>query len=206
MSKRYWLSVGAIAVAMALAGFLLAGKLREPAVPALVAGTLYPAPRALEPFELVDAQGRPFTLEQLRGVPTLVFFGFTHCPDVCPTTLALLADVTRKLKAPAPRVALISVDPERDTPEKLKAYVAAFSPQFIGLTGTAPGIVAVTRNFGVAASRVDLPGGNYTVDHSAAIFALDAAGRIAAVFTPPFKAALLVRDLDALQPRLASGA
>jgi protein SCO1/2 len=204
MSTRYWTSIAAIAIAAAIAGFFLATKLREPAIAALEGGTVYPTPRALAPFDLLDAKGQAFTRRELAGKPTLVFFGFTHCPDVCPTTLALLNEVTRKANVPDLRVALISVDPERDTPENMGKYVAAFSPEFIGLTGTAPAIVAVTRDFGVAATRVDLPGGNYTVDHSAAIFALDREARIIAVFTPPFRSAALARDLVRLAPRVAS--
>jgi protein SCO1/2 len=139
----------------------------------------------------------------LRGHPTLVFFGFTHCPDVCPTTLALLANVQKEVARQDEtlaglRVALISVDPERDTPEQLGRYVASFGSDLIGLTGSTPEIVKTTRTFNVAFARVDLPGGSYTVDHSATVFVLDSQARIVAVFTPPLSAAALARDVARL--------
>ena len=206
MSNRYWISVGAIAVVAALAGVFVARMLNQPAVPSLEAGTAYPVPRPLPEFSLVDTHGAAASPATLRGHPTLVFFGFTHCPDVCPTTLAKLAIVQKQAVLDPGlaglKVALITVDPERDTPGQLGTYVAAFRGDFIGLTGSAPEIVKATRGFGVASARVDLPGGNYTMDHSAAVFALDSQARIVAVFTPPLAEAALVRDMQRLAPVL----
>jgi protein SCO1 len=202
MSNRYWISVGAIAVVAALAGVYVARLLNQPVVPSLEAGTSYPQARALSAFSLVDTKGVAASPATLRGHPTLVFFGFTHCPDVCPTTLALLASVQKQSSVPDLKVALISVDPERDTPEQLGGYIASFRGDFIGLTGDASEIVKATRSFGVAAARVDLGGGNYTMDHSAAVFVLDSQARIVAVFTPPLSAAALVRDMARLAPVL----
>ena len=207
MTKRYWILVAAIALAAAVAGMYLASSLQRPAPVQLESGTALPVPGPLAPFDLVDTQGKPVSPEQLRGHPTLVFFGFTHCPDVCPTTLALLANVQKQAAqqdpaAPAIKVALISVDPERDTPQQLGSYIASFRGDFIGLTGDASEIVKATRAFGVAAARVDLGGGNYTMDHSATVFALDSQARIVAVFTPPLSAAALARDLARLAPVL----
>jgi len=207
MSNRYWISVGAIAVVAALAGVYVARMLNQPAVPSLESGTSLPQARVLPDFNLVDTQGRAASPAALRGHPTLVFFGFTHCPDVCPTTLALLANVQKQAVQQHPamagiKVALISVDPERDTPEQLGSYIASFRGDLIGLTGSASEIVKATRAFGVAAARVDLGGGNYTMDHSAAVFALDSQARIVAVFTPPLSAAALARDLARLAPVL----
>jgi protein SCO1 len=207
MSNRYWISVGAIAVVAALAGVYVARMLNQPAVPSLESGTSLPQARVLPEFNLVDTQGKPASPAALRGHPTLVFFGFTHCPDVCPTTLALLANVQKQVAQQDPalsgiKVALISVDPERDTPEQLGSYIASFRGDLIGLTGSASEIVKATRGFGVAAARVDLGGGNYTMDHSAAVFVLDSQARIVAVFTPPLSAAALSRDLARLTPVL----
>lgn len=203
MSNRYWISVGAIAVVAALAGVYVARMLSQPAVPSLESGTSLPQARVLPEFSLVDTQGKPTSPAALRGHPTLVFFGFTHCPDVCPTTLALLANVQKQAAQQDPatagiKVALISVDPERDTPQQLGSYIASFHGDFIGLTGDASEIMKATRAFGVAAARVDLGGGNYTMDHSAAVFALDSQARIVAVFTPPLSAAAMTRDLARL--------
>jgi protein SCO1 len=176
-----------------------------PAIPSLETGTSLPQPRTLAPFNLVDTHGATATLDALRGHPTLVFFGFTHCPDVCPTTLSLLASVQKQAAIPKLKVALISVDPERDTPEQLGKYIESFGGEFIGLTGAPPDIVNATKSFGVASSRVELAGGNYTMDHSATVFALDSDARIVAVFTPPFNSAGLTRDMGRLAPSLAKG-
>jgi protein SCO1/2 len=208
--NRYWIFVGVIAIVAAGAGAYLARMSRDADAPALESGTFLPAPKVLADFTLVDTQGAPATAAILRGHPTLVFFGFTHCPDVCPTTLAILADVqkqvlTRNKDLAGLKVALISVDPERDTPAQLGSYIASFGGDLIGLTGTAPEIVNVSRSFGVASSKVDLGGGNYTMDHSATIFALDSAGRVVAVFTPPFRAAALTADVERLAPALEAG-
>jgi protein SCO1/2 len=102
------------------------------------------------------------------------------------------------------KVALITVDPERDTPEQLGRYVGSFGGDLIGLTGSAPEIVNVTRSFNVAFARVDLPGGNYTMDHSATVFALDDQARIVAVFTPPLSVPKMARDLERLQSVLST--
>lgn len=205
MSKRYWILVAAIALAAAVAGMFLARSLDQPAVVQLESGTAFPAPGDLAPFNLIDTHGAEVTPAQLRGHPTLVFFGFTYCPDVCPTTLALLADVQKQLQLPGLQVALISVDPERDTPEQLGKYISSFGGDFIGLTGTAPEIVKAQRSFAVAANRVELAGGGYTMDHSATVFLLDSQARKVAVFTPPLRSAALTRDLQKLSPQLVAG-
>lgn len=208
MSKRYLPLVLAIAIAAATAGVFLARSLDAPAAP-LESGTALPTPGELAPFSLVDSRGAPVTPAELGGQPTLVFFGFTNCPDVCPTTLALLTQVQKKVALPGSdlaglKVALISVDPERDTPEQMGKYLASFGGDLIGLTGTAPEIVKAQRSFGVAAARVDLAGGGYTMDHSATVFVLDARGRKVAVFTPPLRADALSRDLAKLAPTLGA--
>ena len=207
MSNRYWIFVGAIAVIAAVAGVYVARMVSQPAVATLTSGTVLPQPRALTEFSLMDTRGARTSPRELRGHPTLVFFGFTHCPDVCPTTLALLASVQKQVALQNERmaglkVALISVDPERDTPEQMGKYLASFGGDLIGLTGSAPEIVKTTRSFGVAFARVDLPGGSYTMDHSAAVFVLDSQARIVAVFTPPLSAAALTRDVARLGPTL----
>ena len=180
----------------------VARTVTQPAVPSLESGTSYPAPRVLPQFSLVDAHGMPTTPGTLGGHPTLVFFGFTHCPDVCPLTLALLSSVQKRASIPNLKVAFITVDPERDTPAQVGAYVASFGADFIGLTGTSPEILKATRGFGVAAARVELAGGGYTMDHSAAVFALDSQARIVAVFTPPISSEKLTRDMQRLAPVL----
>jgi protein SCO1 len=190
--RRRWLLVPAAACA-ALAGFWLAHQLDREA-PSLASGTWLPAPKPLADFHLTDDGGRPFARADLAAAPTLVYFGFTRCPDVCPTTLAKLAQIRRSAALPALRVLLVSIDPERDTPPVLAPYVHAFDAAFRGVTGEPPEIARVAASFGVAVSRVDLPGGDYTMDHSAIVFLTDARG-IVAIFTPPFDAAAFAADL-----------
>ncbi len=201
LSRRRLGLFTSVAVLAALGGMFAALKLRPdtPATPSLAAGTWLPTPRPLEPFSLVDETGAAATLETLRGQPTLLFFGFTHCPDVCPSTLALVAAARRKADLRGLRVVLVSVDPERDTPERLAAYIRAFDAEFRALTGSAEEIGRLARQLGVAAARVPLPGGDYTVDHSAALLWLDRDAQLAALFTPPLTIEALAADLAALQ-------
>jgi protein SCO1/2 len=207
MTKRYFFVVFAIAAAAAIAGMYLARTLTQPAVAQLESGTALPSPAPLATFSLVDTQGAAITPAELRGHPSLVFFGFTYCPDVCPTTLAMLATVQKQLapeyeKLGGLKVALITVDPERDTQEQLGRYISSFGGDLIGLTGSPPEIVKAQKSFGVASSRVDLAGGGYTMDHSATVFVLDAQARRVAVFTPPLRGEALMRDLRKLAPAL----
>jgi protein SCO1/2 len=209
MTKRYFFVVAAIALGAGLGGMYLARTLMNPALAQLESGTALPQPSPLADFNLVDTRGAPVTPADLRGQPTLAFFGLTYCPDVCPTTLALLATVQKELtrndKALAGlKVALISVDPERDTPEQLGKYISAFGGDFIGLTGAPPEIVKAQKSFGVASSRVELAGGGYTMDHSATVFVLDSQARRVAVFTPPLRSEALLRDLRKLAPTLTA--
>ncbi len=196
-----WVAWGAAALCAALAGFWVARHLESPA-PELTSGTWLAQRRVLPDFALTDDVGRPLTLRELRGRPTLVFFGFTNCPDVCPTTLARLAQTAKAAALPQLRVLFISVDPARDTPETLGRYVHAFDPRFTGATGTAAAIDNLTREFGVAVQRVDLGAGQYTMDHSAAVFLLDDQARIVGILTPPFNAGQIAADLRRVAPLL----
>jgi protein SCO1 len=204
MTKRLsWLLVASAALLAALLGFWLALKI-DSSAPQLASGTWLARPRAIADFRLTDTSGRPFTTEDLQGKPSLVFFGFTHCPDVCPTTLVKLAQVRKAAKLEGLQVLFVSVDPQRDTPEAVAKYVRAFDPAFIGLTGDSQAIQKMTAAFGIAVARVDLPGGDYTIDHSAVVFLLDGRGRIVGIFTPPFDTRTLARDLQLAAPHLSS--
>ncbi len=202
ITRTHWL-LAAAALLAALAGFWVATQIDRGA-PRLASGTWLPQPRAVADFRLTDIYGQPFTRAALAGAPTLVFFGFTHCPDVCPTTLLKLAQVRKAAGIAALRVLFVSIDPQRDTPQAVALYVHAFDPAFAGLTGEPAAIAGVAQQFGVAVSRVDLPGGDYTMDHSAVVFLLDDAARIDAIFTPPFEVAPMAADLKAAAPYLAA--
>jgi protein SCO1 len=202
MSRRFsWWPWGLAAACAALLGFWVARQV-DSSAPQLASGTWFPAARQVGAFSLTSHTGAAFGAADLAGHPTLVFFGFTHCPDVCPTTLVKLAAVKRTGALPDLRVLFVSVDPGRDTPAVLAAYVHAFDPDFIGATAAPAEIARIAQKFGVAVARVDLPGGDYTMDHSAAVFLLDRRGEIVAVFTPPFEVAPLAADLRRAAPRL----
>ena len=167
----------------ALAGTLLAGCDRfsaSPAKPAFNAVDITGAEYGRE-LALSDADGKARTLADFKGKVTLVFFGYTQCPDVCPTTLAELAAVKRELGADGEHVqgVFVSVDPERDTPQILKAYMASFDPGFVALRGTLEQTQAAAREFKVFFAKA--PGkseGSYTVDHTAGTYIFDAQGRL----------------------------
>jgi protein SCO1/2 len=175
-------------------GFWLAHRL-DHSVPALTSGTWLPQPRSPGEFSLIDQNNAQFTAARLRGAPTLVYFGYTHCPDVCPVTMLQLAQVVKSGVVPGLRVVFISVDPARDTPTQLAQYVHAFDPDFIGLTGTAAMLQTVAQRFGVAFLRVDLPGGDYSMDHSSTLFLMDARGHNVAIFNAPYDVKSLTQDL-----------
>jgi protein SCO1 len=152
-------------------------------------------------FRLTDQSGRTVTDADLRGHPFLVFFGFTHCPDVCPTTLFEVSEVLGKLGPDAERVSalFITVDPERDTPAQMKDYLSSFNPRLIGLTGDPAAIAAVEKAYRVYVKKVPLENGEYTMDHTALVYLMDKEGRFVAPFnlkrTPEDAAADLRRYL-----------
>ena len=187
---------------LAAGGGVWVAKRTSDQVPQLTSGTWLPQPRPLPEFSLTDQSGQPFTRESLKGHPSLVFFGFTHCPDVCPTTLAKLAQVAKKANVPNLKVLLVTVDPERDTPQLMERYVRAFNPEFGGVTGTPDEIKRVAREFGVAIEKVEMAGGTYTVDHSAVVFLLNAQGERVALFTPPLDIEAISTDLSSVSNRL----
>jgi protein SCO1/2 len=154
--------------------------------------------RALQPFALVDHTGKAFTNEALKGHWSFVFFGYTHCPDVCPTTLSTLNSVATRLRDQAEPVSyiFISVDPERDTPDKMGRFVSYFNADFIGVTGSTGAISELTRQLGVIAARVEneADAENYLVDHTASILLIDPDGHFHALFSPPLKVADIVTD------------
>ncbi|MBI4206819.1 MAG: SCO family protein [Betaproteobacteria bacterium] len=129
---------------------------------------------------LTDFNGKPRTLADFRGKVVVIFFGFTHCPDVCPATLAELAQVTKELGPDAEKmqVLFVTVDPERDTPELLRQYVPAFHPNFLGLYGDAAATAQAAKEFKIFYQKQPLSGGSYSVDHAAGTYVLDPQGRL----------------------------
>jgi len=153
------------------------------------------------PFHLEDQNGQPVSDEDMKGRPFLVFFGFAHCPDVCPTTLFEMSEVMRHLGKDADRIGalFITVDPERDTPAALKDYLSSFDPHLRGLTGDPAAVNAAIKAYRVYAKKIPLEGGDYTMDHTAVVYLMDKDGRFVAPFnlkrTPEAAAAELRRYL-----------
>lgn len=205
-SPARWLrAVRAVAYALALllaAGAAAAFWLRPQAgMEQRLGGMSVPPGVAIGgPFRLTDHTGRQVTEASYRGRLMLIFFGFTHCPDICPTELQSIAEVLDRLGPAAGRVAplFVSIDPERDGPEELARYVALFDDRIIGLTGTAEEIASVARAFRVYYAKVHPPeASSYTMDHSSFTYLLDGEGRFLALFrhgTPPEEVAQAIRS------------
>ncbi|NJL08121.1 MAG: SCO family protein [Methylacidiphilales bacterium] len=150
------------------------------------------------PFRLTAHDGRTVTEADFKGMPVLLFFGFTHCPDICPTTLAEVSEVLERLGPDAERVQalFVSVDPERDTPQVLASYIGAFHPRILGLSGGEAATAEIVRAYRVYAKKVPLKDGGYTMDHTAVVYLLDKEGRFVAPFDlkrPPEAAAAELR-------------
>ena len=194
------LRIGILAIVAFAAGLFLARAFMPAPSPQLKTerATVLPSPRALPPLGLTDQDGRPLGADFFRNRWTLVFFGFTNCPDICPTTLATLAQLTRQLTdLPAtqrPAVLMVSVDPERDNAERLKAYVKFFDPSFTGATGDLQAVAAAAAAFGVPYAKVSLPEGGYTMDHGSGVFIVGPSGGIVAYLSGPHDAAVMARD------------
>jgi protein SCO1/2 len=137
------------------------------------------------PFKLIDQDGKPITDQEFKGRPLLVFFGYTHCPDICPTTLFEMSEVLRVLGKDADQVnaLFITVDPERDTPAMMKDYLSSFDPHMRGATGDQKAIDAVEKAYRVYAKKVPTKDGDYSMDHTALVYLMDKQGR----FVAPFK-------------------
>lgn len=136
------------------------------------------------PFQLVNQDGKTVTDADFRGKPFLVFFGFTHCPDICPTKLFEISEVLNRLGSDAEKLnaVFVTVDPERDTPEKLKLYLSSFHPRISALSGSEQQVEAIKKAYSVYAKRVPLEGGSYTMDHTAIVYLMDKEGRFIAPF------------------------
>ncbi|MGI8931110.1 MAG: SCO family protein [Sphingomicrobium sp.] len=183
--RRLQITLWILAGIAAIAGLVLA--LNPPAP-----GSKAPPRRGLPiasiggPFTLTGSDGQPFASSRLNGQPAAIFFGFTHCPDVCPTTLARLAKLRRQLGKGNDGFAIvfITVDPERDKPADVGKYAALFDTPVIGLTGSPAEIERVKQQFGVYSERAPQAGGDYSVNHTVSVFLLGGDGRFVATIAP----------------------
>ena len=186
--QRILMTIGLATLAV-VTGIWLQLQMSAPAVPPETNATLLRTARPIEDVRLQDTLGNEFRIQQLQGRWSLVFFGFTHCPDVCPTTLAILGQVARGLsdlpEAQQPQLVFVTVDPERDVPAVIKGYVEHFDKNMIGLTGELAQIEALAAQLGVAFQKVPLDQGGYSMDHSAAILMLNPGAELNAIISAP---------------------
>ena len=183
---------GSLAVGLLLMLWALGG-LQHVTAPAAIGG----------PFELTDQSGQTVTDKSLQGRPTLIFFGYTHCPDVCPTSLFELSEVLRAMGKDADRINayFISVDPERDTQAAMKDYLSSFDPHLKGLTGNPDAVAKAIADYRVYARKVPLKDGDYTMDHTALVYLMDRDGKFVAPFNLKRKPEEAAADLEALPLR-----
>jgi protein SCO1 len=179
------------------AGVLLALALRE--TPRGAAGTAL-ASAIGGPFQLIDQNGEPFSDADLKGKWHLIFFGYTHCPDACPTALNEMSLALDRLgmKRDEVGVVFITVDPERDTPDALKSYVQSFDAPIVALTGSSEAVAQAAKAYRVFYAKHPRPDGDYDMDHSAVIYVMNPEGRFTATFTPDSSADAIVQRLQKL--------
>jgi protein SCO1 len=210
LHSRHSLSAPLIATLIGIFGasLLLTGCSDDSANSVLDA-TLLPEPLPLPEFSLSDQNEQPFTRDNLRGRTSLLFFGFTHCPDICPATLQQLASARKQIAEKQqssgsageellPEIVLISVDPERDTPEKLRQYVAYFGAGVSAATGSMDELARFTSALGIFFEKVPSGNDDYTVSHSTAVLVVDANAELTALFSSPHKTASFVHDVPLL--------
>ena len=205
-TQSRWLNIAFIGIALIVGvGSALLWRQYGAAPVTLATGTYLSPNRALPDFSLIDQHGQTFGSANLRGSWSMLFFGYTNCPDFCPTTLTTLAALEKRLRsanALRPRVVFVSVDAKRDTPEQLAKYVPYFDPEFIGLTAAdQPAIQVLAKQLGVGVIITPKADGTYTVDHSTEIFVLNPAGQLAAILSGPFD----VDNLEADFRRIVAG-
>lgn len=196
--RQSWIIVAVVVLAAIAGAWFLQPANKPEAVVELKSGQRYPEPKALAGFKLVDQHGKPFTLEQLQGKWSFVFFGYTTCPDICPMTLSEMARLQSMLPNALKndtRFVFVSVDPERDTVEQLAQYLPFFNADIIGVTGDLDATTAFARQLGVAAVKVPQEGGSYLVDHSVRVFLLNPKGERYALFSPSVGASFRADEL-----------
>ncbi len=197
--NRFKVMIGAIMVISLFASVLILKPTAPIKIPVELQAVLWPAPRLLTNFDLVDPNLNSFNLERLADKWTLLFFGYTNCPDVCPITLAVIKkvydDLAEKQSAiqDNTRVVFVSVDPARDTPEKIGKYLAYFDESFIGATGSTKEIDNLTRQFS-AGYALQKPNshGDYQVDHTSSIYLIGPDKKVYGAFSPPLQADTIV--------------
>jgi len=199
MSARNFIIAIVLGSALA-AGIFVAARMHQPA--ALQHAFAVPIPQPLPAFTLIDQNGDAVTADTFRGHWDMVFFGFTNCPDICPTTLQTLANAKRELvvagMSVTPRIVLVSVDPERDTPDIMGRYVDYFGAGNLGVSGELAELTKLTTALGIYFEKMPADGENYNVNHSAAVLIINPQGEFSALFSAPHEVSNFVHDLPIL--------
>jgi protein SCO1/2 len=195
-SRKYF--IAGVAIIAIVTGTWMSWRVMVPP-PSPQTATLLPAPAALTEFSLLNHDGELFSRDSFKGSWNLVFFGFTNCPDVCPLTLQVLASARNQmlkdgLETP-PRIVLVSVDPERDTPAIIGQYVAHFGDGILGVTGDLEEIRKLTDGLGIYFGKSGIDGDNYSVDHSAVVIVVNPEGQFHALFGAPHAAENFAHDM-----------
>jgi len=183
----------AVAIALVAGGFLLLHKpAQRPPVQSIELSSIG------GPFTLVGSDGQPFSSAKLNGKPYAIFFGFTHCPDVCPTTLARLVKLRQQLGAGEQpfEILFVTVDPQRDGPSEVGKYAELFNSPIVGLTGSPAQIGQVKKQFGIFSEKVEQPGGDYTVNHTSTVLLFDRGGKFAGTIAPEEQDAAALAKLE----------
>ncbi len=180
--------IGLLALGLGLGVY--SARYYEGASAPVVEGILWPNPKQLNPFAVIDQSGQAFGLDQMRGKWSFLFFGYTHCPDVCPVTLSVLNQVqtkfNQKQKSDQLQTIFVTIDPQRDTARQLADYVSYFNPAFIGLSGSLEQVQSLSGQIGVVSMRgEEFADGNYLMDHSASVFLIDPNGRLISILSAP---------------------
>ncbi|EED36467.1 hypothetical protein NOR51B_2418 [Luminiphilus syltensis NOR5-1B] len=191
--RNVWLTVALVLLFIAVVLVSFVNRIQQPRIMSATEMRanglfLFETPRDPGDFSLIDHNEIAFIPERLEGVWTLLFFGFTHCPDICPTTLSFLADLHEQLastEAKDTQVVMLSVDPARDTPERLASYVPYFDPDFIGVTGEFIDVLGFSRSFNAPFRKVTLEDGSYQIDHSANVVLVNPRGDFHGFFRAP---------------------
>jgi len=203
-NKQFWLAGSAVAVIALLFGLWTFHQNGSNKKIELQDGTILPIPHDISPFHLVSADDKPFTNANLKGHWSVLFFGFTRCPQLCPTTLSTLNNMYTTLAKnknikELPQVVFISVDPDRDNPKQIKKYLASFNKNFIGATGTKENIKKLTKEFSILFTKVNKPNAkdanDYVIDHSGTLLLVNPEVKLFAVFSTPHDAVKLSQDL-----------
>ena len=191
----------AISAVLLIGPIVFSSKILNRSAAQIISATVMPEPLPLPEFLLRDQDGATFNRTSLKGKFSLLFFGFTHCPDICPATLQQLSVVRQKLALAShdlPDIVLVSVDPERDTPEVLRQYVGHFGDGFIGVTGDMIELLKLTSKLGIYFEHTEGEGDNYNVNHAVAVLAINEDAAFQALFSAPHDIDSLVNDVQVL--------